>query len=54
MDVLSYRYLGFDILTIKEAAWLTDNSYTYHDVVRMMGELVAALNGDLRVNIFTF
>ncbi|XP_059142499.1 cyclin-F-like isoform X2 [Physella acuta] len=47
--VVSSRYLGFDILTIKEAAWLTDNSYTYHDVVRMMGELVAALNGDLRV-----
>ncbi|CAL1527445.1 unnamed protein product [Lymnaea stagnalis] len=47
--VVSSRFLGFDILTIKEAAWLTDNSYTYHDVVRMMGELVAALNGNLRV-----
>ncbi|GFO18567.1 cyclin-f-like [Plakobranchus ocellatus] len=47
--VLSSRYLGFNILTIREAAWLTDNSYSYQDVVRMMGELVAALGGNLRV-----
>ncbi|KAK7004974.1 cyclin-F [Biomphalaria glabrata] len=47
--VVSSRFLGFDILTIKEAAWLTDNSYTYHDVVKMMGELVAALGGNIRV-----
>lgn len=47
--VLSSRFLGFDILTIREAAWLTDNSYSYHDVVKMMGELVAALKGNIRV-----
>lgn len=43
------RFLGFDILTIREAAWLTDNSYSYHDVVKMMGELVAAVKGNIRV-----
>ncbi|XP_012939966.1 cyclin-F [Aplysia californica] len=47
--VISSRFLGFDILTIREAAWLTDNSYSYHDVVKMMGELVAALRGNIRV-----
>ncbi|KAK3709161.1 hypothetical protein RRG08_030841 [Elysia crispata] len=53
--VVSSRYLGFNILTIREAAWLTDNSYSYQDVVRMMGELVAALSGNLRVlNIHDF
>ncbi|GFR58805.1 cyclin-F-like [Elysia marginata] len=53
--VISSRYLGFNILTIREAAWLTDNSYSYQDVVRMMGELVAALSGNLRVlNIHDF
>ncbi|RUS76559.1 hypothetical protein EGW08_015691 [Elysia chlorotica] len=53
--VISSRYLGFNILTIREAAWLTDNSYSYQDVVRMMGELVAALGGNLRVlNIHDF
>ena len=46
----SFRFLGFDILTIREAAWLTDNSYSYHDVVKMMGELVAALRGNIRVS----
>jgi len=47
--VLSSRFLGFDILTIREAAWLTDNSYSYHDVVKAMGELVAVTRGDIRV-----
>ena len=43
------RFLGKDIITIREAAWLTDNTYKYEDVVRMMGEIMAALRGTIRV-----
>ncbi|GAB1600395.1 cyclin-F-like isoform X2 [Argonauta hians] len=42
------RYLGKDIITIREAAWLTDNTYKYEDVVKMMGEIVATLKGNIR------
>ena len=41
--------LGSDIITIREAAWLTDNTYKYEDVVRMMGEITATLRGNLRM-----
>lgn len=43
------RYMGRDIITIREAAWLTDNTYKYEDVVRMMGEITAVLRGQFRV-----
>lgn len=43
------RYLGKDIITIREAAWLTDNTYKYEDIVRMMGEIAATLRGNIRV-----
>lgn len=43
------RFLGKDIITIREAAWLTDNTYKYEDVVRMMGEVTATLHGQIRV-----
>ncbi|WAQ97413.1 CCNF-like protein [Mya arenaria] len=46
--VLCSRFLGSDIITIREAAWLTDNTYKYEDVVRMMGEITATLRGNLR------
>ncbi|KAL4239671.1 hypothetical protein ACF0H5_000477 [Mactra antiquata] len=46
--VLCSRLLGSDIITIREAAWLTDNTYKYEDVVRMMGEITATLRGNLR------
>lgn len=39
------------IITIREASWLTDHTYTYDEVVRMMGELVAVFRGDLRVSV---
>lgn len=35
------------MMTIKEAAWLTDNTYTYEMVVRMVGEIMAALKGKM-------
>ena len=38
------------IMTIKEAAWLTDQTYTYAEVVRMMGEIMAILGGHVRVS----
>ncbi|KAL5019100.1 hypothetical protein ScPMuIL_004822 [Solemya velum] len=47
--VLCSRFLGKDIMTIREATWLTDNAYTYEDVVRMMGEITATLKGNFRV-----
>jgi len=47
------RYLGRDIITIREAAWLTDNTYKYEDVVRMMGEISAVLLGNFRVSLYT-
>ena len=43
------RFLGKDIITIREAAWLTDNTYNYEEVVRMMGEITATLTGNFRV-----
>ena len=36
-------------LTIREASWLTDRTYDYNDVVRMIGELVAIHKGNIRV-----
>ena len=47
---LLYRLLGKEIITIREAAWLTDNTYKYEDVVRMMGEITATLSGKFRVS----
>ncbi|KAK7506755.1 hypothetical protein BaRGS_00002230 [Batillaria attramentaria] len=47
--VVSSRYLGTEIVTIREAAWLTDNTYKYEDVVRMMGEIMATLGGRIRL-----
>ena len=37
-------------LTIREASWLTDRTYDYDDVVRMIGELVAVHKGNIRVS----
>ena len=39
------------IITIREASWLTDHTYTYDEVVKMMGELMAVFRGDLRVGV---
>ena len=44
------RYTSRDILTIREAVWLTDNTYKYEDLVRMMGEVMAVLEGKIRVS----
>lgn len=44
------RYISKDILTIREAVWLTDNTYKYEDLVRMMGEVISVLEGKIRVS----
>uniref|UniRef100_A0A8C2HWW8 Cyclin-F n=1 Tax=Cyprinus carpio TaxID=7962 RepID=A0A8C2HWW8_CYPCA len=46
--VISTRYISKEILTIREAVWLTDNTYQYEDLVRMMGEVIAVLDGKIR------
>lgn len=48
--VFFYRYISKEILTIREAVWLTDNTYKYEDLVRMMGEVVSVLEGKIRVS----
>ncbi|XP_078200485.1 cyclin-F isoform X5 [Callithrix jacchus] len=47
--VICTRFISKEILTIREAVWLTDNTYKYEDLVRMMGEIVSALEGKIRV-----
>lgn len=44
-----HRYISKEILTIREAVWLTDNTYQYEDLVRMMGEVIAVLDGRIQV-----
>ncbi|XP_024128705.1 cyclin-F [Oryzias melastigma] len=46
--VVCTRYISKEILTIREAVWLTDNTYKYEDLVRMMGEVVSVLDGKIR------
>lgn len=47
--VLAMRCLHGDFLTIKEAAWVTDNTYKYDEVVKMMGNVAAVLKGRITV-----
>ncbi|XP_074512733.1 cyclin-F [Sebastes fasciatus] len=46
--VVCTRYISKEILTIREAVWLTDNTYKYEDLVRMMGEVVSVLEGKIK------
>uniref|UniRef100_A0A3Q0SH25 Cyclin-F n=1 Tax=Amphilophus citrinellus TaxID=61819 RepID=A0A3Q0SH25_AMPCI len=46
--VICTRYISKEILTIREAVWLTDNTYKYEDLVRMMGEVISVLEGRIR------
>ncbi|XP_069920209.1 cyclin-F isoform X2 [Oryctolagus cuniculus] len=47
--VICTRFVSKEILTIREAVWLTDNTYKYEDLVRMMGEIVSTLEGKIRI-----
>lgn len=50
MVLFVFSYISKEILTIREAVWLTDNTYKYEDLVRMMGEVVSVLEGKIRVS----
>lgn len=47
--LIAARFQGTDIVTIREAAWLTDGTYKYEEVVRMMGEVMSSIKGQVRV-----
>ncbi|NXR05289.1 CCNF protein, partial [Sagittarius serpentarius] len=47
--VICTRFMSKEILTIREAVWLTDNTYKYEDLVRMMGEIISALEGKIQI-----
>lgn len=47
--LIAARFQGKDIVTIREAAWLTDGTYKYEEVVRMMGEVMSCIKGQVRV-----
>lgn len=49
--LLFFSYISKEILTIREAVWLTDNTYKYEDLVRMMGEVVSVLEGKIKVGV---
>ena len=38
-------------MTVREGAYLTDHTYAYEEVVRMMGEITACLRGKMRVGV---
>lgn len=46
--LLATRFIpGASILTIREASWVTDNTYSYNHVVRTVGHIMAALKANL-------
>ena len=45
----THRWTDMTIITIRESAWLTDDTYKYEQIVNMMGEVLAALKGDIQV-----
>ena len=49
-----YRWNGASIITVREAAWLTENTYKYEEVVRTVGEMLAVFNGQIRVRIVIY
>ena len=47
--VIAARFTESEVITIREAAWLTDNTYKYEQVVRTMGSALCAAGGKLRI-----
>lgn len=45
--VVAARFLEMEVITIREAAWLTDNTYLYEQVVRTMGQAICNTKGHL-------
>ncbi|EGD83559.1 hypothetical protein PTSG_04164 [Salpingoeca rosetta] len=46
--VIAARFLEQDVVTIREAAWLTENTYDYEDVVQMVAAVLAVADGHVR------
>eukprot|EP00730_Choanoeca_flexa_P005811 TRINITY_DN12024_c0_g1_i4.p1 TRINITY_DN12024_c0_g1~~TRINITY_DN12024_c0_g1_i4.p1 ORF type:complete len:615 (+),score=154.08 TRINITY_DN12024_c0_g1_i4:1319-3163(+) len=46
--VIAARFLEPDVITIREAAWLTDNTYTYEQIVRTIGQVLFSVRGNVR------
>lgn len=46
--VIAARFVEDEVITIREAAWLTDNTYFYEEVVRQMGAVLCVAKGRLR------
>lgn len=46
--VIAARFSEAEVITIREAAWLTDNTYRYEQVVRTMGQALCVARGRLR------
>jgi len=48
--VIAARFSEAEVITIREAAWLTDNTYKYEQVVRTMGQALCVARGRLRAS----
>ena len=46
--VVAARYLEQEVVTIREAAWLTENTYRYEEVVQMMASVLSVVHGYVR------
>lgn len=38
-----------EVITIREAAWLTDNTYVYEQIVKAIGQSLFSARGNIRV-----
>ncbi|CAB3979247.1 cyclin-F-like [Paramuricea clavata] len=47
--LIASRFFERNIVTIRESSWLTDNTYSYEQVVRMIGEIMSCLRGETQV-----
>jgi hypothetical protein len=51
--LVASRWSGATMLTIRESSWLTDNTYLYDEVVKMMAELLGTFHGDIQRQTMT-
>ncbi|EDQ89700.1 uncharacterized protein MONBRDRAFT_37010 [Monosiga brevicollis MX1] len=45
--VMAARYLEEGVITIREAAWLTDSMYSYDQIVRTIGQVLVDVSGNV-------
>jgi hypothetical protein len=46
--LIASKWTNMIIITVKEACWFSDHTYRYEEIVCMIGELLAALHGDIQ------